>query len=403
MAKLLYLVHRLPYPPNKGDKVRSCNLLKHLAQNHQIYLGSFIDDPADAAYLDTVRALCADMHVARLHPRSARLRSLSGLLNGEALSLPYYRDRGLRDWVAATRARESIDGAVIFSSVMADYIPDMERLPTLVDFVDMDSAKWTQYAATHRWPLSWVYRREGRRLLDFERAVALRARRSFFVTEAEVTLFEQAAPESVGHVEAMCNGVDADFFSPDHLLASPYPADETPIVFTGAMDYWPNVDAAVWFAETVLPALRKRHPALRFYVVGRSPDAAVLALAANPGAGIVVTGTVDDVRPYIAHAAVIVAPLRIARGIQNKVLEAMAMAKAVVASTTCAEPIDVEPGVELLCAATAEEYAAHIDALLAEPARAQRMGAAARQRVVNRYSWHAHLSQIDRYIEDFAP
>jgi sugar transferase (PEP-CTERM/EpsH1 system associated) len=403
MAKLLYLVHRLPYPPNKGDKVRSYNLLKHLAQRHQIYLGTFIDDPADATYLDTVRALCADMHIARLNPRTAKLRSLSGLLSGEALSLPYYRDRGLRDWIAATRARESIDGAVIFSSVMADYIPDMDRLPTLVDFVDMDSAKWTQYAATHRWPLSWIYRREGRRLLSFERAVAMRARRSFFVTDAEVALFQQAAPECAGRVEAMCNGVDADFFSPDHALASPYPAGEAPIVFTGAMDYWPNIDAAIWFAQTVLPELRKRYPALRFYVVGRSPDQAVQALAADPEAGVVVTGTVDDVRPYIAHAAVIVAPLRIARGIQNKVLEAMAMGQAVVASTACAEPIDAESGTELLCAATADDYIAHIDALLAAPALAQRIGAAARQRVVNRYSWHAHLSQIDRFIEEPAP
>ncbi|MES2236874.1 MAG: TIGR03087 family PEP-CTERM/XrtA system glycosyltransferase [Pseudomonadota bacterium] len=400
MAKLLYLVHRLPYPPNKGDKVRSYNLLKHLAQRHQIYLGTFIDDPADAAYLDTVRALCADMYVARLSPRLARLRSLSGLLSGEALSLSYYRDRGLRDWIFATRARESIDGAVIFSSVMADYIPDMDRLPTLVDFVDMDSAKWTQYATTHRWPLSWIYQREGRQLLRFERDVARRARRSFFVTGAEVALFQQAAPECADRVEAMCNGVDADFFSPDHALASPYAAGEIPIVFTGAMDYWPNVDAAIWFAAAVLPALRRHHPSLRLYVVGRSPDAAVQALAADSAAGIAVTGTVDDVRPYIGHAAVIVAPLRIARGIQNKVLEAMAMAKAVVASTTCAEPIDAESGTELLCAATAEDYIAHINALLAAPATAQRIGVAARECVLSRYSWHAHLSQIDRYIEE---
>lgn len=400
MAKLLYLVHRLPYPPNKGDKVRSYNLLKHLAQRHQIYLGTFIDDPADAAYLDTVRALCADMYVARLSPRLAKLRSLLGLFSGEALSLPYYREGGLRDWVQATRARESIDGAVIFSSVMADYIPDMDQMPTLVDFVDLDSAKWTQYATTHRWPLSWIYRREGRQLLRFERDVARRARRSFFVTDAEVALFEEAAPECADRVEVMCNGVDADFFSPDHVFTLPYPAGEIPLVFTGAMDYWPNIDAVVWFAEAVLPELRRHHPSLRFYVVGRSPDPAVQALAANPAAGIVVTGTVDDVRPYIAHAAVIVAPLRIARGIQNKVLEAMAMAQAVIASTTCAEPIDAEPGTELLCATTAEEYIAHINALLAAPAEVQRIGKAARQRVINRYSWQAHLSRIDRFIEE---
>ncbi|MDP1605282.1 MAG: TIGR03087 family PEP-CTERM/XrtA system glycosyltransferase [Rhodocyclaceae bacterium] len=210
-----------------------------------------------------------------------------------------------------------IDTAVIFSSVMADYLPDMARLPTLVDFVDMDSAKWRQYATMHRWPLSWLYRREGERLLSFERDVAARARHAFFVTEAECDLFRSAAPECAGRVDAMCNGVDAEFFSPDHALASPYRDDEIPIVFTGATDYWPNVDAVVWFAGEVLPRLRARHPAVRFYIVGRSPDPAVQALASE---GIVVTGTVDDVRPYLAHAAVVVAPLRIARGIQNKVL-----------------------------------------------------------------------------------
>ncbi|MDD3381076.1 MAG: sugar transferase, partial [Rugosibacter sp.] len=191
MAKLLYLVHRLPYPPNKGDKVRSYNLLKHLSQRHQIYLGTFIDDPADAPYLEKVRSLCTETYIGRLSPSLAKLRSLAGLFTGEALSLPYYRDKGLRDWIKAIRMREPIDGAVVFSSVMADYIPDMQQLPTLVDFVDMDSAKWTQYAATHRWPMSSIYRREGRKLLQFERAVAQRSRRSFFVTAAETALFVQ--------------------------------------------------------------------------------------------------------------------------------------------------------------------------------------------------------------------
>lgn len=397
---LLYLVHRLPYPPNKGDKVRSFNLLKHLARNHRLYLGTFIDDPADAVWLDAVRSHCADLHVARLSPRWAKLRSLRGLLGNEALSLPYYRDAGLRDWVHKTCATAGIDAAVVFSSVMADYVPDMRQLPTLVDFVDMDSAKWTQYAGTHRWPLSWLYRREGERLLAFERAVARRARHSFFVTEAERDLFLAAAPECAGRVDAMCNGVDAGFFSPDPASASPYPAGEIPVVFTGAMDYWPNVDAAVWFAGAVMPLLRQRHPALRFYIVGRSPDPAVQALA---GDGTVVTGTVDDVRPFLAHAAVVVAPLRIARGIQNKVLEAMAMARPVVASTACAGPIAANPGVELLAAESAEDYLAAIEGLLADRMHADNMGRAARQRVLASYSWDAHLSLIDRHLETLTP
>ncbi len=397
MADLLYLVHRLPYPPNKGDKVRSFHLLKHLAQKHRVHLGTFIDDPDDEIHLDAVRGYCADMHVARLSPRLAKLRSLSGLLSGEALSLPYYRDAGLREWVVRTCASAAIKHAVVFSSVMADYIPDMTRLPTLVDFVDLDSAKWTQYAATHRWPLSWLYRREGDRLLAFERAVAAKAAHAFFVTEAEADLFRRAAPESAARVEAMSNGVDAEYFSPEHALATPYSEGEIAVVFTGAMDYWPNIDAAIWFAGEVMPRLRQQFPAARFYVVGRSPDAAVQALA-EEGA-TVVTGTVADVRPYLRHAAVVVAPLRIARGIQNKVLEAMAMARPVVASAACAGGVDAAAGSEFLTAADADEFVGHVAALLADPARAEAMGHAARERVVAKYSWEANLSRIDRYLE----
>jgi sugar transferase (PEP-CTERM/EpsH1 system associated) len=389
---LLYLVHRLPYPPNKGDKVRSFHLLKHLARRHEVFLGTFIDDPADEVHVDTVSSYCAGMHVARLSPRTAKLRSLKGLFSGEALSLSYYRDAGLRAWVESV---QGLDAAVVFSSVMADYLP--VSIPALVDFVDMDSAKWTQYSDTHRWPLSWLYRREGERLLAYERAVARQAKHSFFVTAAERALFLTAAPECVGRVDAMGNGVDAEFFSPEHDLASPYPAGEIPVVFTGAMDYWPNVDAAVWFAGEILPRLRRRHPARRFYIVGRSPDPAVQALA---GEGTVVTGTVDDVRPYLAHAAVVVAPLRIARGIQNKVLEAMAMARPVVASTACAGPIAAEPGQELLAAETADDYVARIESLLADPAHADNIGRAARNRVLASYSWDAHLALIDRFLEE---
>lgn len=393
---LLYLVHRLPYPPNKGDKVRSFHLLKHLARTHDVYLGTFIDDPDDERWLGNVSSYCADMYIARLKPHQAKLRSLTGLWRGEALSLPYYRDAGLRAWVRRLLSSMRIDAAVVFSSVMAEYVPDLESQPTLVDFVDMDSAKWRQYATTHRWPLSWLYRREGERLFAFERQVAHRARQGFFVTQEECELFLSAAPECRGRIAAMGNGVDAEFFSPAHQFPSPYRTDEKALVFTGAMDYWPNIDAAVWFAQEILPKVRERDAALRFYVVGRNPDPAVQALA---GERVVVTGTVPDVRPYLAHAAVVVAPLRIARGIQNKVLEAMAMARPVVASTACAAPIAARPEEEILVAATGDEFAAAIEGLLANTIHADNIGRAARQRVLTNYDWDAHLSLIDHHLD----
>jgi sugar transferase (PEP-CTERM/EpsH1 system associated) len=403
MGKLLYLVHRLPYPPNKGDKVRSYHLLKHLTQRHQVFLGTFVDEPADEAYVDTVRALCTELYVARLNPRSAKLRSLSGLLTQQALSLSYYRDAGLQAWVNETLAEHSIDAIVIFSGVMAQYVdlfPASKVRPMLVDFVDVDSAKWTQYAPKHRWPMSWLYRREGERLLAFERAVAAKAQRSFFVTENEAALFLSQASECSGRVEAMSNGVDADFFAPDPVRLSPFTgaassSDHIPLVFTGAMDYWPNVDAVTWFARDILPALRQRWPTLCFYIVGRSPPPGVLALASE---GVVVTGTVADVRPYLQHAAVVVAPLRVARGIQNKILEAMAMARPVVAALSCVAPIDAIAGDELVSADSATDYVREISALLQAPERSAAVGQAGRVRVIKAYSWEAHLSRIDRHL-----
>ncbi len=403
MGNLLYLVHRLPYPPNKGDKVRSFHLLKHLMQHHRVFLGTFIDDPADEVYVDTVREICPDLHIARLHPRSAKLRSLSGLLTHQALGLRYYQNAALQAWVNQTLAQEKIDATVIFSSVMAQYldaVPLAQSPPMLVDFVDVDSAKWTAYATNHHWPMSWLYRREGERLLAYERSVAAKAKRSFFVTDNETALFQGMAPECAHQVEAMSNGVDADFFAPDPTCSSPFTAasstaSEIALVFTGAMDYWPNIDAVTWFVTDILPSLMKAWPQLRFYIVGRSPSSAVLALATTH---VVVTGTVPDVRPYLQHATVVVAPLRVARGIQNKILEAMAMARPVVAAQSCVEAIDALAGTELISALSVQDFVDEISALLAAPAQATAMGIAGRQRVVQSYSWQAHLSRIDAHL-----
>jgi len=404
MGHLLYLVHRLPYPPNKGDKVRSYHLLKHLTQSHRVFLGTFVDDPADEVYVDTVRAICPDLHVARLSPRMAKLRSLSSLLTGQALSERYYQDAALQAWVNATLASEKIDAIVIFSSVMAQYVPLRStpgQPPMLVDFVDVDSAKWTQYASQHRWPMSWLYKREGARLLAYERAVAAKAQRSFFVTDNETALFAKLAPECTSQLETICNGVDSDFFSPDPTRPSPFVTPDAqvghiPLVFTGAMDYWPNIDAVTWFVGDILPQLRQAWPQLCFYIVGRSPPPAVLALT---GPAVVVTGTVPDVRPYLQHAALVVAPLRVARGIQNKILEAMAMARPVVAATSCVEAIDARSGEELVAASGVSDFVREINALLQDPARAAAVGQAGRHRVVSNYSWAAHLGRIDRYLK----
>jgi len=395
VAKLLYLVHRMPYPPNKGDKVRSYHLLKHLAARHQVYLGTFVDDPDDMQHLPVLREICADVCAVPLQPRSAKLRSLAGLLTGEALTLRYYRSHALQAWVARTVATQQIDAAVVFSSSMAPYAMAQPGLPMLADLVDVDSAKWTEYADRHAWPMSWLYRREGQRLLAYERRVVAKAQRAFLVTDKEVALFGRLAPETQGQVLAVGNGVDAEYFQPEAARPSPFADGEQALVFTGAMDYWPNVDAVCWFVEQVLPLLHQRWPGLNLHIVGRSPTPAVQALAS---ATVCVTGTVPDVRPYLQHAAVVVAPLRLARGVQNKVLEAMAMARPVVAAATCVEAIEARPGQDILAAGDAAEHAERIAWLLADRRQAAAVGQAGRACVLARYSWPARLAGLDQEL-----
>lgn len=392
MNELLYLVHRIPYPPNKGDKIRSFHLLKHLARSHKVHVGAFVDDPDDWQYADALAKLAGgEVKLLPLHSRMATLKSAIGLLTGEPLSVPYYRDRGMQAWVNAMLAQRPIHHAVVYSSSMAQYIMDRPRLRRVIDFVDIDSDKWRQYADKKAWPMCMVYRREAHKLFEYERRVTHAFDAACFVSDAESNLFKQLAPDCDSKVFAYSNGVDTEFFSPANAGVSPYPDNVRAIVFTGAMDYWANVDAVAWFAKEAFPAIRAANRDVKFYIVGARPSAAVQALANE--SSVVVTGAVQDTRPYIAHAALAVAPLRIARGIQNKVLEAMAMAKATIVTPEALEGIAAEPGSELLLAADAQAFAKRCQQLLTNPE--PEIGIAARKRVVADFGWDAHLEKFD--------
>lgn len=395
MENLLLLIHRIPYPPNKGDKIRSWNLLKHLAQHYKVHLATFVDDEDDWQHVPTVQALCASSHFGKLNPLSGKVRSLGALASKRSLSFDYYRDSAMQSWVDQAMAAHKIDRVLVFSGPMAQYAENYPQARRVVDFCDVDSDKWRQYAANKPWPMSWLYRREADTLLAYERHVARTCDASLFVSEPEAQLFRTLAPESEAKIGYFNNGVDTDYFSPERDYARPYGADERALVFTGAMDYWPNIDAVQWFATEIFPQLYKAMPALRFYIVGARPTAAVSALGQQ--AGVIVTGTVPDVRPYIHHAEVTVAPLRIARGIQNKVLEAMAMARPMVVSKQALEGIDAVPGSELLLADGAAAFISTLSALLATPNAS--LGAAARTKVERQYSWPSNLARIEARLE----
>ena len=395
MDGLLFLAHRIPFPPNKGDKIRSFHLLRHLSTRYAVHLGAFVDDADDWQFQDALKPYCASIKLLPLNPRRAKLASLVGLLSGEALTLPYYRNRELMQWAAGLAASGTVTRGLAYSSAMAMFMP-----PTLarrvIDMVDVDSDKWTQYATTQRWPMSWVYAREGRKLAAWEARVAQDFDATLLVSQDEAALLQQRVPQARDTIGAFENGVDADYFSPARDYPNPYSPDVKGIVFTGAMDYWPNVDAVVWFAERIFPAIRDACPAAQFTIVGSRPSAAVLALARQPG--VVVTGGVPDVRPWLAHASCAVAPLRIARGVQNKVLEAMAMARPVVVSPQAAEGIRAEAGRDFTLACGESEFAA---AVVTQMQRAP-SAAPARDCILAHYDWAANLRSIDPLFEPLA-
>ncbi len=391
MEHLLYLTHRIPFPPNKGDKIRSFHLLRHLNEQYHVHLGTFIDDPDDWQYIDNVTPLCAETYFAKLNPRLARLRSIKGIFANRALTVDYYDDTGLKSWVDKTIQQHKIQKILIFSSAMAQYVMHHHEATRIVDFVDVDSDKWQQYSAKKRWPLSTIYARESKYLLNYERLVANTVDASLFVSQSEAELFKKLVPSAEKKIGHLSNGVDTEYFAPSTATENPYPVDTKAITFTGAMDYWPNVDAVEWFAKNVLPIIRQRHTEAQFYIVGSRPTSQVQALTALPG--VHVTGTVPDVRPYLAHAQVVVAPLRIARGIQNKVLEAMAMAKSIVVSPQALEGINADPGREILIATHAEEFAQVVAGLLEKNNLV--IGERAREKVLALYGWASNLERID--------
>lgn len=394
--KLLYLVHRLPYPPNKGDKIASFHLLRFLSARYDVYLGTFIDDPADRHHRDTLLSYCAGLCAPEIHPGRARFASLRGLLTGEALSLPYLRHAELQRWTRRILAEVVPDKVIVFSGPMAQYVSG--RIPkgtvAVFDMVDVDSEKWRSYSERKPWPLSWLYRREADRLLTFERRMAAEFDGTVFVSREEADLFRRLAPESAHKTTYRIQGVDSGFFDPRQDYPNPYPDDAPTLVFTGAMDYWPNADAVTWFADEAFEAIRAAVPEARFCIVGRRPTAEVQRLEERPG--IQITGDVPDVRPFLAHARAAALPLRIARGIQNKVLEAMAMQLPIIATPGAMTGIQPYPGFEPVIS---DEPQRLIEACVGRLSAPRHRDLAARDCVLQRYDWDANLQRVGRLLE----
>lgn len=426
--KILFISHRIPYPPNKGDKIRSFHEIKYLSMRNDVHLACLVDDPDDLSYTNQLEKVCRTVDVVSINPRKEKVKSLLCLPTGQSLSVSYFYSDKLQQLIEHRLSTVDFDVIFCFSSSMAEYVfrsrtlnnrlqepqpktrnsklvtrrpkptvPKVRggpgRAPKLImDFVDVDSDKWRQYARYARWPFSWIYGLESERLASYEQRVAQFFDYSIFISKNEAEIFNGTS-QGPKNIVTVPNGVDFLFFKPSGSNA---PSSESPtLLFTGAMDYYANVDGVIWFAQEVLPDLVKRFPSLMFYIVGRNPTPAVKALTSQ---SVKVTGYVKDIRPFYERATIYVAPLRMARGIQNKILEAMAMGKPVVTTSKAFEGIEAVPEKDLVIADEKEEFIHKIDLLLRNQNRLNSLGESARKTVEQNYSWERSMGLLDKIL-----
>lgn len=391
-GEILFLAHRSPYPPDRGDKIRSWHLLRHIAAIAPTHVVALYDDPRDLEHLPVLEGVAASVAIEPRQTSKSRA-ALNALMRGGSASVAAFASDAVQRHVHRLLATRPIKTIFAYSGQVAQFVPEKRgNIRFVMDFVDMDSAKFATYANQASGLSAFANAQEAKRLFAFERAVAARADLSLFVSEAEASLFARETGLGEGQVSFIENGIDLEAYDPAQPRTSVSAGEGALIVFTGQMDYRPNVEAVDGFARNVLPRICAQHPSARFAIVGRNPTTEVLALASRPG--VTVTGEVPDTRDWLAAADVVVAPLLLARGIQNKVLEAMAMAKPVVASSAAAEGIDAGAGDGLIVAQGLAAQADAVLALLANPARAKALGRAARARMVARYSWDARLAGL---------
>lgn len=394
-GEILFLAHRLPFPPDRGDKIRSHHVLKALAEIAPVHVGCFIDSEGDHAHVGELAQLAASYCVVQ-RAKPLWLAGIEAVWRNEPVSLPAFDSKQLRQWVRRTVASREIAAIYVFSGQMGQFVPEEWCGRLLVDLVDVDSAKFEAYGEEASFPQDWINRREGRLLLRVERELTERADHTLLVSQAEAELLRQRTGNA-GHISALRNGIDAEHFAPEILEPHESLRSGGPhIVFTGQMDYAPNIAAAIRMAKRIMARIVEMHPRAIFHIVGRAPTAKVLALGELDFCRV--HGEVPDVRPFLAGADLVAAPLTIARGVQNKVLEAMAMACPVLLSPEAATGIEAEDGEHFAVAADDAQLTEKSLDLLADPARARSMGQAAREVVVEHQAWPAMLANLPHLL-----
>lgn len=385
--------HRIPYPPNKGDKIRSWNFLSRLAKHHTVHAGFFLDDGKDKKHIQKLNDLLASVCAVSVNPFIQKILGLRAFFRGGSLTEYSYPTGKLKKYCNGLLLQGKIDVVFVFSAAPIKLVDDRFSGEIVVDLVDVDSEKWRAYSKTSTWPLSKIFAREAKNLAVLEAKIVSRSERTLLVSEEEAGLLRKANPGMEEKIIGISNGVDTSFFDPRSYTREPR---SNSLLFTGALDYQPNIEAVVWFCDKIWPEIRAVHRDVVFYIAGSSPVSQILDLARLNGVNVL--SDVPDMAEIIASAHIVVAPLRTARGIQNKVLEALAMAKPTVTTSVANVGVNGVPGEHLMVADTAAEFAAAVNLLLNDTSKCADLGLAARPFVEQNFSWDKSFEQLNAII-----
>lgn len=387
--RIFFVCLRVPYPPDRGDRITTFNEIRHLARDHDVHVFCLSDGAEDAESIAALGAYARSVTAVTHHAMVGKLRAARALVTGEPLSVAVFDEPALHRAIRAKHAELRPDMIMVYSCNMAQFAEPFTETPRLMQFADLDSLKWEQYAAVVRPPMSWIYRLEKTRLLAYERHIGSTFSHALVCTAVEKRDFERLLPGVSASL--VSNGVDLDYFKPQGGAKKP-----GSMIFTGVMDYMPNVDAVTWFCDAILPLVRERVSDASLVICGSRPTASVRALGTRPG--VAVTGRVPDVRPYLDSADVGVISIRIARGIQNKLLEAMAMGLPCVTTTPSWQGTMVPDGDGLLVADQAGDFADHVVRLLTDAGYRGTMARKARAVAESYFSWDAQMSLLDEVV-----
>ncbi|MBD3314509.1 MAG: TIGR03087 family PEP-CTERM/XrtA system glycosyltransferase [Chitinivibrionales bacterium] len=382
--KILFIAHRIPYPPNKGDKIRSFHELEFLSKHYEVHLVCFIDNPNDRVHVGKLRKYAQEVHAFRLYKLIALARGFFYLLTGRSLSEGYYASPLAKRKVRKLSERHKYSFVFCFSSQIGRFAFDIPFVK-IMDFCDVDSDKFSQYAKHHAFPLSRLYRLESRRLSAYESQINRAFDASILINRQELRLFNRRRHHD--NIYIMPNGIDTEYFKPIDAVK------ERALVFTGDMGYYANINAMVWFCEEVWPLVLEQDAGIRLYIVGRNPAREVRSYGERYEGGIVVTGEVEDIRPYVAKARLAVIPIRIARGIQNKILEAMAMGVPVMMHRTLFQSLGDLNEKDSLIFDDAHECADMILSTIDNETIQRGIGERQRNYVLSHHHWDSHFRE----------